>query len=201
MLEKVVLQKYEGTYIGLSNVYDYIYHPIAYERMSLYDWIRKAKKEKWSKEDQEEFNIHYDKYENDAESDDEPATEGEDELNFLGGRTNISDIEDEPADELLADETDDELNDYQNVYDDEPDSQEFLPDHPQHCTHKVIVVEEENALVPNFVGGGLPRHDQGDREYYCSTMLSFFKPWQNGKDLKLGEDSWDEAFAGYSFSA
>ncbi|KIJ93228.1 hypothetical protein K443DRAFT_48409, partial [Laccaria amethystina LaAM-08-1] len=51
--EKVVLQKYEGTYIGLSNVYDYIYRPIAYEKMSLYDWIRKAKKEKRSKEDQE----------------------------------------------------------------------------------------------------------------------------------------------------
>jgi len=102
---------------------------------------------------------------------------------------------------LLADESYDELNDYQNFSDDEPDSQEFLPDHPQHCTHKVIVVDEENALVPNFVGGGLPRCDQGDREYYCSTMLSFFKPWRNGKDLKLEDESWDEAFSGYSFSA
>ena len=33
MPEKVVLQKYEGTYIELSNIYDYIYRPIAYERM------------------------------------------------------------------------------------------------------------------------------------------------------------------------
>ena len=64
MPEKVVLQKYEGTYIGLSNVYDYIYPPITYERMTLYDWIRKAKKEKCSKEDQEEFDAHYDKDEN-----------------------------------------------------------------------------------------------------------------------------------------
>ena len=41
MPEKVVLQKYEGmySYIGLSNIYDYIYCPIAYERMSWYDWI------------------------------------------------------------------------------------------------------------------------------------------------------------------
>ncbi|KIK09075.1 hypothetical protein K443DRAFT_1245 [Laccaria amethystina LaAM-08-1] len=110
----------------------------------------------------------------------------------------MSDIEDESADELLVEESEDELNDYQNIYDDEPDSQEFLSDHPQHRTHKVVVVDDENALVPNFVGGGLPRRDQGDREYYCSTMLSLFKPWRNGKDLKLEEESWDEAFAGYS---
>ena len=61
MPEKLVLQKYEGTYVGLSNVYDYIYRPTAYERMSLYDWIRKAKKEKRSKEEQQEFDAHYEK--------------------------------------------------------------------------------------------------------------------------------------------
>jgi hypothetical protein len=202
MPEKLVLQKYEGTYVGLSNVYDYIYRPTAYERMSLYDWIRKAKKEKRSKEEQQEFDAHYEKDEKEVDSsDDESVTEGEDELNFLGGGAPMSDIEDESVHESLAEESFDELNDYENVYDDEPDSQEFLPDHPQCSTHKVIVVDEENALVPNFVGGGLPRCDQGDREYYCSTMLSFFKPWRNGKDLKLEDESWDEAFAGYSFSA
>jgi hypothetical protein len=170
--------------------------------MALYDWIRKAKKEKRSKEEQQEFDAHYNKDENEVDSDDESVTEGEDELDFLGGGgAPISDIEIESVDESLAEESFDELNDYENVYDDEPDSQEFLPDHPQHSTHKVIVVDEENALVPNFVGGGLPRCDQGDREYYCSTMLSFFKPWRNGKDLKLEDESWDEAFAGYSFSA
>ncbi|EDQ98317.1 uncharacterized protein LACBIDRAFT_336072 [Laccaria bicolor S238N-H82] len=201
MPEKVVLQKYEGMYIGLSNVYDYIYRPIAYEKMSLYDWIRKAKKEKHTKEEQQEFDAHYDKNENEVESDDESVTEGEDELNFLGGGATTCDIEDESIDELLGEDSDDELNNYENFYNDEPDSQEFLPDHPQHCTHKVVVVDEENALIPNFVGGGLPRRDQGDREYYCSTMLSLFKPWRNGKDLKLEDESWDEAFCGYSFSA
>ena len=59
--DKVVLQKYNGTYIGISSVYDYIYRPTAYECMSLYDWIRKAKKDKCSKEDQQEFDVHYDK--------------------------------------------------------------------------------------------------------------------------------------------
>ncbi|EDQ98417.1 uncharacterized protein LACBIDRAFT_302382 [Laccaria bicolor S238N-H82] len=173
---------------------DYIYHPIAYEKMSLYDWIRKAKKEKHTKEEQQEFDAHYDKNEN--EVDDESVTEGEDELNFLGSGATTCDI----GDELLGEDSDDELN-YEIFYDDEPDSQEFLPDHPQHCTHKVVVFDEENALIPNFVGRGLPRRDQGDREYYCSTMLSLFKPWQNGKDLKVEDESWDEAFCGYAFSA
>jgi len=48
--------------------------------------------------------------------------------------------------------------------------------------------------VPNFIGGALPRSDRGDREYYCSTMLTFFKPWRTGKDLKLEDQSWDDAF-------
>ena len=81
----------------MSNVYDYIYRPITYERMTLYDWIRKAKKEKCSKEDQEEFDAHYDKDENEVDPDDESVTEGEDEINFLGGGMAISDIKDESA--------------------------------------------------------------------------------------------------------
>jgi hypothetical protein len=115
--------------------------------MSLYDWIRKAKKEKRTKEEQQEFDAHYDKNENEVESDDESVTEGEYELNFLGGGATTCDIEDESIDELLGEDSDDELNNYENFYDDEPDSQEFLPDHPQHCTHKVVVVDEENALL------------------------------------------------------
>ncbi|EDQ99792.1 uncharacterized protein LACBIDRAFT_315140 [Laccaria bicolor S238N-H82] len=51
--DKAILQKYDGTYIGISSVYDYIYRPTAYEHMSLYDWIHKAKKEKCSKEEQQ----------------------------------------------------------------------------------------------------------------------------------------------------
>jgi hypothetical protein len=200
--DKVVLQKYDGTYIGISSVYDYIYRPTAYERMSLYDWIRKAKKEKCSKEDQQEFEVHYDKDElgSDAE-DDSTDTEGEDEINFLGGGDSINDdVEDELQEQIQNIDSEDELNDYENIYD-EHDSHEFLSEHPQYRTHKVTIADEEHALVPNFVGGGLPCCDQGDREYYCSTMLTLFKPWRCGKDLKLENESWDEAFVGYTFSA
>jgi len=60
-----------------------------------------------------------------------------------------------------------------------------LPDHPQHHTHEVQRTCLSDLVVPNFIGGTLPRCDQGDREYYCSTMLALFKPWRTGNDLKV----------------
>ena len=46
----------------------------------------------------------------------------------------------------------------------------------------------------------LPRHDQGDHEYYCSALLALFKPWRSGLDLQCKTDSWDEAFLSHDFS-
>ena len=54
--------------------------------------------------------------------------------------------------------------------------------------------------MPNFIGGTLPRCDQGDYEYYCLTMLTLFKPWRTGHDLKLVEETWEQAFNKYIFS-
>ena len=54
--------------------------------------------------------------------------------------------------------------------------------------------------VPNFVGANIPRCDQGDREYYCCTMLTLFKPWRRGHDLKEStEISWDDTFNMHEF--
>ena len=60
----------------------------------------------------------------------------------------------------------------------------------------------DNALrVPNFAGATLPRCDQGDREYYCCSMLTIFKPWRSGSDLKQTQTaSWDDEFNNYVFS-
>src|SRR5882762_5975927 len=58
----------------------------------------------------------------------------------------------------------------------------FLQNHPLHETHQVSISKSKN-LVPNFAGGSLPRCDKGDREYYCATMLTLFKPWRHGKNL------------------
>lgn len=59
----------------------------------------------------------------------------------------------------------------------------------------------KTARIPNFVGNTLPRHDQGDREYYCSTMLALFKPWRSGLDLRSPSESWDDAFRSHGFSS
>ena len=76
---------------------------------------------------------------------------------------------------------------------------QFISDHPLAETHGVRYLK--TARVPNFVGNTLPRHDQGDREYYCSTMLALFKPWRSGLDLRLQTESWDEAFLSHNFSS
>ncbi|KAF9534446.1 hypothetical protein CPB83DRAFT_743494, partial [Crepidotus variabilis] len=53
---------------------------------------------------------------------------------------------------------------------------------------------------PNFTGASLPRRNQGDREYYCCTMLTFFKPWRRGRELKASAQTWDDAFTAHPFS-
>ena len=46
----------------------------------------------------------------------------------------------------------------------------------------------------------MPRCDQGDREFYCSTMLTLFKPWRHGRDLKKSQSvSWDDKFSTHAF--
>ncbi|KIM79405.1 hypothetical protein PILCRDRAFT_74518, partial [Piloderma croceum F 1598] len=76
----------------------------------------------------------------------------------------------------------------------------FQPGHPQYNTHKAHMRREDSSIVPNFLPNTLPRSDRGDREYYCCTMLTFFKPWRSGKDLKSSEESWDKAFVAHEFN-
>ncbi|THV03164.1 hypothetical protein K435DRAFT_571647, partial [Dendrothele bispora CBS 962.96] len=77
----------------------------------------------------------------------------------------------------------------------------FLPDHPLYQTHAIRLHKESEYYVVNFVGGGLPRSDQGDYEYYCSTMLALFKPWRNGFDLRENvHPDWRSAFNSHRFT-
>jgi hypothetical protein len=78
---------------------------------------------------------------------------------------------------------------------------EFLPEHSQRHTHKVKCIPSRSKThILNFIGGTLPRRDQGDFEYYCSTMLTLFKPWRKGKNLKTMNQTWAEAFDMYDFN-
>jgi len=54
--------------------------------------------------------------------------------------------------------------------------------------------------VLNFIGVTLPQCDQGDHEYYCFTMLTLFKLWQSGYDLKGANISWDDVFSAHLFN-
>ena len=58
-------------------------------------------------------------------------------------------------------------------------------------THAVQMSEDHNSIIPNFVGGSLPHCDQGDHEYYFCTMLTLFRPWCTGKELKIEKQAWD----------
>ncbi|KAF8590420.1 hypothetical protein K439DRAFT_1330065, partial [Ramaria rubella] len=50
----------------------------------------------------------------------------------------------------------------------------FIDGHPQRDSHRIKFLPNNKGLVPNFVGGTLPRSDKGDHEYYCATMLTLF---------------------------
>ncbi|KAF8235864.1 hypothetical protein L208DRAFT_1021364, partial [Tricholoma matsutake] len=74
----------------------------------------------------------------------------------------------------------------------------FTSQHPLSSTHGLRHLP--SPLMPNFVGQILPRRDQGDREFYCTTMLTLFKPWRSGSTLKLKNSSWDETFIVHKFT-
>jgi hypothetical protein len=75
----------------------------------------------------------------------------------------------------------------------------FLPGHPQRLTHKTSFSRANTPKLPNFITS-LPRSDKGDREFYCKTMLMFFKPWRQGNELKCTGLTWSETFNDHIFT-
>ena len=199
--EKVVLNKSKGTFVALSKVHDYIYRPSTFGTVNLYDWIRCANKRKKSLKYYKENLIK------DDIEEDENNTDSEDELNiidnsFVGGGTDVETESDWVMSDQTYEDMDDELNIDENdeYYEDESQFHSFLPNHPQYHTYEVQCKSLSELNVPNFIGGTLPRRDQGDQEYYFSTMLTLFKPWRNGYDLKSADKTWEYAFDNYNFS-
>jgi hypothetical protein len=76
----------------------------------------------------------------------------------------------------------------------------FMSEHPQYLTHRAKMQPKTENMVPNFVPNCLPRSDSGDREHYCCTMITFFKPWRKGNDLKPEANTWDNIFIKHEFS-
>src|SRR6202020_259932 len=219
--EKVVLQKSQNGYVGLTSVYDYIYRPNKYNDICLYEWIQLARRVKIPKptdkhdnvesddeldmiepntdiQHHEENTVQDDFVVSDTSSDESDASDESDELNIQDNEHNV-DSGNESNAYHSSSETGTESEASTNTENENIDNL-FLSDHPLHETHWVEFHKSYKNVVPNFVGGSLPRRDRGDREYYCATMMTLFKPWRSGKCLKDDNESWDESFVNYKFT-
>ncbi|KAF7789846.1 hypothetical protein EIP86_000794 [Pleurotus ostreatoroseus] len=233
----VVMGREDDKLIPLCSEYDYIYRPEACEDMSLYDWIRRASKERMSKAMQQSV-VKDGEYVVDRILAHEWCGRQRVKLLVLweqGDKTwesygtcrhleamdkylhlhNIDDWHDLPKSTVNEAEDDaEEVEDNSNVdVVEEIDSMKnahvtaqdagtymFQQGHPQAKTHRVRIRTDSNGLVPDFKGATLPRRDRGNREDYCMTMLTMFKPWRTGHELKNVEDSWDKTFLNHQFT-
>jgi len=199
--DKLVLLKSKGRYIGVSKVHDYVYRPEAHSDKTLYEWVQMATRVKQPPGTKA----------NAADvSEDELNLAGPSEMHelmdFMGKGS--SDIETDDMN-LHTDDSESDIEEDNSLSDMDTDAEEevfesegeiFLEGHPLHETHLAQYDDRKHDWVPNFVGGSLPRRDRGDREFYCKTMLTLFKPWRSGKDLKAEDYSWDETFLAHDFT-
>jgi hypothetical protein len=170
---KVTLLKQKGRIIGVSPVFDYIYRAPELENMSLYEWVHRCSRIKLPKNKQTT--------ERDMDNLEESFYEGDASFD------SISSVSDGPMPSSHNSRS-------KSIHN-------FLSDHPLCTTHGLQLHKTDPKKIPNFIGATLPRRDQGDRNYYCLTMLALFKPWRKGNDLKSDEaQSWNESFNEYSFS-
>ena len=180
---KIAIIKKNGQLIGLSPVFDYIYRSPELENVNLYDWITQFKKVKLpkpsSKRDKEGKDLVI------LTTDD--AEDFSPDISFASFASKNSEIRPE------ADVKSTPVKLSKNMF-------RFTNEHPLHATHALQRLPVDHKRIPNFVGANLPRCDQGNREYYCSTMLVLFKAWRTGNDLRLKDLSWDESFSEYNFS-
>ncbi|KAF5334277.1 hypothetical protein D9758_015539 [Tetrapyrgos nigripes] len=181
--EKVVVIRHKGRIVGFSSIFDYIYRPDDLNDMTLYEWVCQCERIKLTAEKTEvncsddESSEYYDSgYSSDEE--DTYAHQKTLETEWPSAKNHPKPLE-------------------KNVL--PKNGHPFVHDHPLASTHYLRMHNKKN-IVPNFIGPSLPRKNKGDREYYCSVMLTLFKPWRTGEDLKIKGESWDRAFLDYQFS-
>jgi len=77
----------------------------------------------------------------------------------------------------------------------------FKEGHPTRASHVVKCdFDRLKHVVPNIVGGTLPRRDSRNREYYCCTMLTLFFPWRDTSCMRRASESWESIFNADIFS-
>ena len=175
-IDKVTILKYNDRFIGLSPVHDYIYRCKDLCDMCLYDWVARCERTKLPK-----------KYKSNSRK-----------------KHEVDDVVEGETGEVFHNEGLSESSPSQPSFHNSDSKCNMFPllsEHPLATTHGTRCRPIGKDMIPNFVGPTLPRCDQGDREYYCSVMLTLFKPWRSGLELKTREQSWDDAFSTHEFSA
>ncbi|KAF5364893.1 hypothetical protein D9758_008100 [Tetrapyrgos nigripes] len=170
--EKVWMNKSgNNTYIGVSKVDDYTLQGEEITDLNLYDFMTSYYKKSIRKRRTREKVMN----EADPEMDDGAIDEGENRQ-VLETETHMSDVNGLPSVAKLH------------------------TDHPQHETHALLKYKHLESRALNFIGRTLPQSDKGDHEYYCCVMLSLFKPWRVGSELREVGETWGQAFRWHVFS-
>ncbi|KAJ7850579.1 hypothetical protein B0H13DRAFT_1905598 [Mycena leptocephala] len=186
----------------LGNPDHYCSHkPLIYENVNLYEWVqcseKKARSRKERREFEEQVKIHNELTENDegiafnqdyepeydADSDlddfiDDDLAESDISIENNSDSDNDSDWNSEDEDAIIVEKENQKSKAHRVT------RHPFLPAHEAafmthavHCDFKKL-----DNIIPNFMGGAVPRADKGDREYYSLADARGFK----GYRIKLG---------------
>ncbi|KAJ7109036.1 hypothetical protein C8R43DRAFT_846393, partial [Mycena crocata] len=187
-------------FVPSTKVDDYRYRPVVYNNVTLYEWIQCSQKKKRNLQELAEFEEEVDEDNLEDEFDYEEDGFGEidrDEelIGSADARDDVSDWETDDEDDII-------INKHTRIQKArKPVQHAFLPGHGLFPSHSVSCNFERLArVIPNFIGGAVPRSDKGDRAAYCMTMLTLFKPWREPSDLKDPLSTWDQAFKDHQFT-
>ena len=196
--EKVLMIKTGDTLYPSRLVDDYMYRPHLYAHFNLYNWVRLSRRHTVASRKKKS-------------SDGDSSDSGTQEALVLDDVAEISDEVDSSINDSDGESDNSEETSSCTVDTDSTEGSEsnepkhvkgfpFLSDHPLAATHQVHCVRENHSIVPNFIGGALPREKDGNMNYFAITMLTLFKPWRKIEDLKSPDQQWETIFNLHQFS-
>ncbi|KAJ6520773.1 hypothetical protein DFH09DRAFT_1048253, partial [Mycena vulgaris] len=226
--ERVPIARQDSKFVPSSGVDNYRYRPLVYNNVTLYEWIQCSEKKKRGVRERADFEqeLRWAKYlradyhraamKRLAEEGEDILSDGDDNLedDYFEDLLNFEDTYGQGgpnSDVLWEDDVSDwETDDEDNVIIDKQARIDkakkqvrhaFTPEHDLFLSHSVTCrFENLTQVIPNFIGGALPRADKGDRAAYCMAMLVLFKPWRSPADLKDVVSTWDQAFKEHEFT-
>ncbi|KAJ7707221.1 hypothetical protein B0H16DRAFT_1481616 [Mycena metata] len=209
--DSIALQNNIGQIVGASVVDNYCFRPLIYENLNLYEWIQCHQKKQLNNSERLallEERANREEYMKDfTPSDIRSETDDESLSSFL---EEDIDLPDSDTESIESNETTWSVSDPDEIIVEKHLRHEKLVTiikhlcigkHTQRDTHGVYCdFTRLQNVIPNFIGGAIPRSDKGDREFYCTTILTIFKPWRNPEDLKDTTSTWDQTFTEHQFS-